>query len=65
LAYAALNDLGEDVKVYAVMSLGKIRSRKHMDLLVALWSSPNIQDSLKLFISQSISNIIGITNYPH
>lgn len=65
LAEAAQNDQGEDVRVYSIMSLGRLRSRKHLDLLLSLWSDPILSEELKLFISQSITNIIGITNYPH
>lgn len=63
LAYAARMDRGKDVRVYSVTSLGKLRSRRHLNLLVTLFSEES-DEQTKLTIGQAICRIIGIAEFP-
>ena len=63
LAEAIKHDKGDDVKIYSILAIGKLRSRKFLPLLIEEWTTE--QDKrIKLYLSKSISNIIGITKYP-
>jgi hypothetical protein len=62
LAWAAKSDRGTDVRRYSLMSLGKLRSRKHLDLLVeAYQQEPDMGE--RLFIGMAICRTIGIVSY--
>ena len=62
LARACETDRGQDVALYSVTSLGKIRSRRYLDLLVDQFEK--VSDShLRLTIGQAICRIIGIAEY--
>jgi hypothetical protein len=62
LAEALRVDPGKDVATYCITSLGKLRSRRHLPLLIRLFQE-NYR-GLGLVISQAVSNIVGIANYP-
>jgi HEAT repeat protein len=61
LAEALQSDKGVDVSRYCITSLGKLRSRRHLPLLVQFFQTGN--DDLRLVISQAVSNIVGIAHY--
>ncbi len=62
LAEAAEKDRGEGVKLYSVMALGKMRSRRYLQLLAELFKSSTDRDE-RLSISQAICRITGITDF--
>jgi hypothetical protein len=64
LAFAARHDTGSEVRLYSIISLGRLKSRLHLDLLVEFWNSSTLTERQKIFLGQSITNTIGLTNYP-
>jgi len=63
LAEAAKGDRGQNVGIYSIMSLGKLRSRRFLDLIVEQ-ALNEIDLNKKLYMGQCICNIIGIAEYP-
>lgn len=63
LIEAAEHDPGTDVRLYSVVSLGRMRSRRHLARLVALWRR-ELHAELRDVIGQAICRIVGIGNYP-
>jgi hypothetical protein len=62
LAKAARTDLGLDVKLYCITSLGKIRARKHRGLLVELYDEePELRR--KTTIGQALCRMVGLIDY--
>lgn len=59
---AALEDRGQDVATYAIAALGKIRSRRHLDLLVERYHH-ELDAGLRQMIGQSVCATIGIADY--
>jgi hypothetical protein len=61
LAEAVATDEGAEVRLYSITSLGKLRSRRYLRLLVDLYDS--LRDKERLFASQAIARIVGIARY--
>jgi hypothetical protein len=62
LAESAQNDRGQDVRLYCATSLGKLRSRRHLDVLIRLHGrEPDA--SIRLMIGQAICRVCGIAEY--
>jgi hypothetical protein len=62
LAQALRNDPGEDVAIYCVTSLGKLRSRRHVPLLLRLFQQET-DPRRRLLLSQAVCNTVGIAHY--
>lgn len=62
LARAARDDRGQDVRLYCITSLGKLRSRRHLMLLVRLYREET-DPRLRLTIGQAVCRIVGIAHY--
>jgi HEAT repeat protein len=62
LAAAARDDQGHDVRVYAICALGKLRSRRHLSLLVKLRSKAANEQERRV-IGQAICRIMGVAYY--
>jgi hypothetical protein len=62
LAAAAEYDEGENVRYYALTSLGKLRSRRHLQLLVESYNS-TADAALRSTIGQAICRTVGIAKY--
>jgi hypothetical protein len=62
LAYAARNDNGQDVALYSISSLGKLRARRHLKRLIDFFSEQS-EDYLRMTASQAICRSIGIADY--
>jgi hypothetical protein len=63
LATTMDKDRSEEVVMYCITSLGKLRSRRHLPRLVQRFEQER-GSTLKLLISQAVSNIVGVARYP-
>ena len=63
LAEAAETDRGEGVKLYSIMALGKMRSRRHLPFLKQQFFHASNEADEKLSIGQAICRITGITSF--
>jgi len=63
LIEAAELDSGTDVRVYSTMSLGRMRSRRHLGRLAALWRRET-DAQLRTTIGQAVCRVVGIGQYP-
>lgn len=62
LAHAARYDKGQDVALYCISSLGKMRARRHLKRLIDFFADQQ-QDHLRLTASQAVCRSIGIAEY--
>jgi hypothetical protein len=62
LARAAVDDLGQDVRLYCVTSLGKLRARQQLPVLKQLYAREADQQ-LRLMIAQAICRMTGVADY--
>jgi hypothetical protein len=62
LAQAARDDQGQDVPTYAICALAKLRSRRHLGLLVRLRGRAS-DERQRLLIGQAICRITGVAHY--
>lgn len=62
LAATLREDSGQDVKKYCITSLGKLRSRRYLPLLVELFQN-EMDPAQRMLISQAVCNIVGIAPY--
>jgi hypothetical protein len=62
LAHAARYDRGEDVALYSICSLGRLRARHHLRRLVDFFSEQD-QAHYRLMASQAICRSVGIAEY--
>ena len=62
LARALQDDEGENVRIYCVTSLGKLRCRRHLDLLVDQYGSET-DARLRYVLGQAICRIVGIARF--
>jgi hypothetical protein len=63
LIEAAETDPGTDVRLYSVVSLGRMRSRRHLARLVALWRREN-DPRFRTVLGQVVCRIVGVGHYP-
>jgi hypothetical protein len=63
LARVLREDSGEDEQFYAVASLGLMRARVQLPVLVALFNETE-NERLRLMIAQAVSRMVGIADYP-
>jgi hypothetical protein len=62
LARAIREDEGEDVKLYCITSLGKLRARRQLPVLVEVYHR-TLDRALRLTVSQSVCRMVGIAHY--
>jgi hypothetical protein len=62
LADALRSDSGQDVATYCITSLGKIRSRRKLELLKRLFADVSDNDR-RILIAQVVARIVGIAMY--
>jgi hypothetical protein len=63
LARMIQEDPGEDVRMYCVASLGRMRARVQLPALVELFQQAQ-DEPLRLMAAQAVSRMIGIADYP-
>ncbi len=62
LAQAVREDEGEDVKLYCITSLGKLRARRQLPVLVDVYSRTPDR-ALRLTVAQAVCRMVGIAHY--
>jgi hypothetical protein len=62
LAEALRRDEGEDVRLYCVTSLGKVRARRQLPVLVKVYNETPDR-SMRLVTAQAVCRMVGIANY--
>jgi hypothetical protein len=62
LAQAIREDEGEDVKLYCITSLGKLRARRQLPVLVEVYGR-TADLSIRLTVSQAVCRMVGIAHY--
>jgi hypothetical protein len=63
LIESAEHDTGTDVRLYSTMSLGRMRSRRHLDRLVKLWRRET-DPRFRVTLGQAVCRIVGIAEFP-
>jgi len=63
LARVSDEDTGLDVRLYCVASLGRMRARVQMPVLIDLFDRTQ-DETLRLMVAQAVSRMIGIADYP-
>lgn len=62
LARAIREDEGEDVKLYCITSLGKLRARRQLPVLVEVYNrTPDL--TVRLTVAQAVCRMVGIAHY--
>ena len=62
LACAAAQDRGQDVRLYAVAALGKLRARQQLPALRSLFAS-EVDSQVRLMIAQAVCRITGVAEF--
>lgn len=63
LAHVIVHDPDEEVRSYCIASLGRMRARVQLPLLVRLYERAQSED-MRLLIAQAISRMVGVADYP-
>lgn len=62
LARAIREDQGEDVKLYSITSLGKLRARRQLPVLTEVYNrTPDL--AMRLTVAQAVCRMVGIAHY--
>ena len=63
LARAIHEDAGDGVRAYAILSLGRMRARVQLPMLVELFGRAS-DAAERLMIAQAVSRMVGVADYP-
>lgn len=62
LASVLYNETGDDVQIYAILSLGRMRARVQLPVLVDLFNRTDGSQA-RLLVAQAVSRMVGIADY--
>ena len=62
LASVLYNETGDDVQIYAILPLGRMRARVQLPVLVDLFNRTDGSQA-RLLVAQAVSRMVGIADY--